>query len=121
MYIISIYDNYPDGDRYTSVPKITRRDATQYVVDVMQTKYRSTNDANKRIEVRNLIECVSNGDMSMISNKEYTVAYDIVTRDEWESNKKKEIDKTKQEIERLQKFIAEKKSELARLETVGHL
>ena len=121
MYIISIYDGYPDGDRYSSAPKITKKDAIQYVVDAMQTKYRSTDNVDKRIEIRNLIEHVSNGDMSMISDKEHTIAYDIVTRDEWEVNKKREIDKTKQEIERLQKFITEKKSELARLETVGHL
>ena len=121
MYIISIYDQYPDGDGHSSCPKLTRVDAIKYVTDVMQTKYRSTDNVNKRIEIRNLIECVGNGKLSMISKKDHILAYDIVTRDEWELNKKREIDKTKAEIDKLQKFIAEKKAELARLEMVGHL
>ena len=98
MYIISIYDGYPDGDRYSSAPKITKKDAVQYVVDVMQTKYRSTDNVDKRIEIRNLIEHVGNGDMSMISDKEHTIAYDIVTRDEWEVNRKEKLTKQSKKL-----------------------
>ena len=118
MYIISIVDNFDDGDGCKVIPRITKSEAVHYVIDTLRQKYKATKDKEKRVAIGGLIQCVGHG---VDSCGKGNIAYDIVIKEDWDMAKDKEIEKTKHEIKRLQRFITKKKAELAQLEDMGHL
>lgn len=118
MYIISIVDNFDDGDGCKVIPRITKSEAVHYVIDTLRQKYKATKDKEKRVAIGGLIQCAGHG---VDSCGKGNIAYDIVIKEDWDRAKDKEIEKTKHEIKRLQRFIAKKKAELAQLEDMGHL
>ena len=122
MYIISILDNWPDGSSSTYV-KITKHEAIKSVIDEMKKRHAATMDITRRVICNNMIKKLSEGCMSfgIGDGTSNTLAYDICSRDEWETKKQEEIARTKKEIEDLQLFIKKTKEKLAQLDNVGHL
>lgn len=118
MYIITIVDTYPDGNGTQSTPKITLVDSINFVRDSLRSKFKATDDPDKKNVISDVIQQTTGGNLSGgVFDGKYSIGFDIVDRDVFEEKKQEEIEKTQNKIKKLEAFIAECKQRLKELDS----